>query len=89
MGAAREPLCAHIPALERLSGINPLHRNAIIHGTNQRAEIAANALVIHDARHVHSHAVWCFLTVTRHRKWRESLFRSVIASYVTELATNA
>src|SRR6478735_2526814 len=39
---------AHLPGLVRLSGIDLLHRDAILHRANQPAEIAAHAfLLIH------------------------------------------
>src|SRR5258705_8826709 len=46
-----QPLsCALFPAFERQSIVDALHRDAVLHRTNQRTEIAADTMMFIDAR---------------------------------------
>jgi hypothetical protein len=42
--------CALLPALERQPIIDTLHRDAVLHRTDQRAEVAADAMMLIDTR---------------------------------------
>ena len=52
-------ICARlvVPAHGRLAGVDLLHGDAILDRADQRAQIAADAFFLDDARHVHAHAL--------------------------------
>src|SRR5271155_3366724 len=52
-----------LPGHWQQASINLLHRDAAIHGANQRAKIAAHALVVNNFRHMDFHAVRIALAV--------------------------
>jgi len=73
-----------------LAGVDFLHRDAAVHGADERAQVAAYTIFFDDSRYVNFYTVgivFAFGVVLRGAF--DALVRAVFASYVAELATDA
>src|SRR5450755_3499958 len=76
-----------IPAHRRVAGIHFLHRDAVFHRTDERAQIAANTFFFDNARHVHAEPIRVFLL--RYFVRLNALVCPILAGHVAELAADA
>src|SRR5437870_13015846 len=89
--AARWILAAQLGELSpvhwRTSGIDLLHGDAAGHRTDQRAEVAAHAVVFNDVRHVLG---WFTVAqvAKRPRRRSDALMRAIFTGDVTEIAAD-
>ena len=78
------------PGHRRQAGVDFLHRDAAVHGADERAQIAAYTFLFDDSRDVNFHAVGIVFAVgVVLRGAFDALVRAVFAGDVTELAADA
>src|SRR6266849_10936495 len=80
---------AIVPAHPREARLDLLHGDASFDRADQGAEVAADALLLDDARHVDALAVDIGLAVARGGVLRDALVRAILAGDVAELASDA
>src|SRR5712692_3803213 len=80
---------AIVPAQQREARLDLLHDDASLDRANQGAEVAPDALLLDDARHVDALAVDIGLAVAGFRVRRDALVRAVLTGDVAELASDA
>src|SRR5712692_10924818 len=73
---------AVVPAHGRQTCLHLFHGNAALDRADQGAEVAANAFLLDDARHMDSLAVDVPLAVASHLVGRDALVRAVFAGHV-------
>src|SRR5271168_204458 len=71
-----------LPRHRRQTVVDLLHRDAAIHGTDQRTEIAADAFVVDDARNVNLHSLRVALAAVVRGSALDALMRAVFTSDV-------
>src|SRR5215472_6611063 len=85
----RQPRHTHFPTFKWKAGVQLLHRDAVIHWADQRTQVAANAFVFDDSRHVDAHSVRILFAVARDGVRLDALVGTIFAGDVAKLAADA
>ena len=82
---------AFVPAHCRSSSVNLFHRDAVVDGTHERAQVTPHAFLFDDFRHVNPHAVQIPfpIAIAGCPVRFNALVRSVFASDIAKLTADA